>query len=255
MACRGPAERDGCVDVDAARVVAHDRLPDAIDAFDLDDRDAVRMLREANVLEALGRRLAEHVTVAAEFMIDREQAVSVAVRAMLMTPPAEAIVPPAVVFPPPAAGEPPAAVPFRILDREEPHAVVSDPDLKGLLEARGPRRGIAVVDGSARPDGLAPRDQHLIFIVGRDRRHGSVAFGDGNRREADQRLAVLAPGPERFVIVAARGGGARREEGRCGSRKAAHDNVAARTANAKHVGERPIVGMVADTVVMVHGCS
>src|SRR5690606_19331062 len=85
-------ELDRRVRVDAPRVVAPHGAPDAAAPLDLDDRYAVRVLRQANVLKALRHRLAEQMAVRAELVVDDEETAAIAVRSVMPAPPPEPVV-------------------------------------------------------------------------------------------------------------------------------------------------------------------
>ncbi len=107
------------------------------------------MLREAHVIERARRRFAHDMAIAAEFVIQHEQAVIV----------------------------------WIVTDRKKHHAVMADTDLARLIvRGRWPSPGRSV-----RHDGGAPGNQNLERIVIRNSRPSALAVTRCDRMEADQR--------------------------------------------------------------------
>jgi hypothetical protein len=194
-------EGDRGVGVDAPREGTRHAVPATVDAPDRDDADAVGVLRDAHVVERRRGTLAQDVPVAAELMVEHQQAVVV-----------------------------------RAVDREEREAVVADAELLGLVgSVRRPAEC-----RPARLQRVAPRHQHLEFVVGRDRRPGAAAVVDRDRRETDQVTLRCGSGGSKR---------ARREE-RGSTCQPAAQHLAPREAYAQDRVERAVARGVGWHVVM-----
>src|ERR671917_2100408 len=113
MTCNGSAERYWCVDMDATIISAANPLPLAIDLLNLNYGYAMSMLREAHIFKTLRYFLTQHMHVGAKLMVNRQQT-------------------PVITIP----------------NWEEPHAVVTNPDLLGLLGSRWACIRVTIIFGT-----------------------------------------------------------------------------------------------------------
>ena len=229
-----PAKCHRAIDVDAPRSLAFDRLPLTAPVLDLDHRNAVRVLRDAHVVERLGRRLAEHVRVAAELVVDRQHA------APITAAPAAVVIVVVIII---AAAE-----------RKISHAVMADTDLLRLV--LGARR--ITVGRAAGLERLAPGDQHIELVILRYGGPRAGTIGNRDRFEPDQAIgsaaiviAIVVVIALIVVVIGERGAGKSRHA-HGGGGEAALEHGSALEVMLQDIFEGAVARLVADIIIVTH---